>query len=176
MLTVQFTNPPEDIQSALASLSAIATPAFAVKTVATSLTDLIKLGFNDGEEPWGAPWAKPKYRPGQPLRDTGRLMNSIGFEMTGDEALVGTNVCYGMVHQFGAHIVAGKPSGNQVCGYKPKGAALLRWAVGGKWYSAKEVTIPARPFLPIRNSQVDLPVAWVEDILDALVAEFESIQ
>ncbi len=48
------------------------------------------------------PWKPVKNRDGQPLRDTGRLMNSITRKATGSEVRVGTNVVYAAVHHFGA--------------------------------------------------------------------------
>lgn len=38
----------------------------------------------------------------EPLRDTGRLQRSITSAVVGDKAIVGTNVIYAPVHQFGA--------------------------------------------------------------------------
>jgi phage gpG-like protein len=63
-------------------------------------------------------------------------------------------VIYGPVHQFGATIQA-------------KHAAYLRFVVGGKWVSKKEVTIPARPFLGIEDRQV----GKINQALDAWFTE-----
>ena len=48
---------------------------------------------------------------------------------------------------------------------------MLRFSAGGSIHSAKQVTIPARPFLPIRNGAVDLPDGWKGSILEALSGE-----
>ncbi len=61
-------------------------PAF--REIGSSLVDEIKLGFAEGRSPYGAPWKplspatqaanKGRRLGGQPLRDTGKLMGSIG--------------------------------------------------------------------------------------------------
>lgn len=80
----------------------------------------------------------------QPLLDTGRLRNSIAIRSGRDFAELtagGSNVRYAAIHQFGGR--AGR---------------------GGK------VSIPARPFLPIRGGRVDLPPAQMKRIAALLEA------
>ena len=60
----------------------------------------VRKNFAAGGRP--AAWAELKNRDGQPLRDTGRLQNSITSAVHGDTVLVGTNVVYAATHQFGA--------------------------------------------------------------------------
>lgn len=62
--------------------------------------DSIRTNFAAGGRP--TPWTPLKHRDGQPLRDTGRLMNSIGHQVDGDTVLIGTNLVYAAVHNFGA--------------------------------------------------------------------------
>lgn len=122
------------------------------------LANRIRLCFRLGQSPWGVPW-KPlnaTYRTGQPLRDTGRLQRSITSEVQGDAVLVGTNVRYGAVHQFGATIL-------------PKNAKFLAApAAGGGIRFLKMATIPSRPFMPIIAGQVQLPPAWAKSALQAM--------
>ncbi len=40
-------------------------------------------------------------RDGQTLQDTGRLMGSVSTDHDDRQAVVGTNVVYGAIHQFG---------------------------------------------------------------------------
>lgn len=47
-------------------------------------------------------WPPLKYRRGQPLRDTGRLMNSINAQVSGGRGLVSTAVRYAATHNYGA--------------------------------------------------------------------------
>jgi len=141
-------------------------------SAADSLVNDIGWTFRSGTDPWGSVWAPLKFRAGQPLNDTGRLKNSIDSEVTNDYAIVGTNVCYGIVHQYGATVTAGKPTGSNICGYQPKGAKLLHWETNGIHHFAKSVHIPARPFMPIHGGSVDLPDAWERSMIESIKAEF----
>ena len=62
------------------------------------------LRFERGESPEGVPW-KPSRRAlrqgGKTLVDTGRLRDSITRQATRDSVVVGTNVIYAAIHQFG---------------------------------------------------------------------------
>jgi phage gpG-like protein len=165
---IEATVHSEAIEKALENLdNAVAVEAILTQAGDT-LIDLIGLGFTDQQDPWGNAWKplSPWSRSGQPLRDTGRLMNSIASQIEGNKLTVGTNVCYGLVHQFGATVTAQKPTGNNICGYTPKGAPRLAWSAGGAIHYAKQVTIPARPFMPIREGGGDeLPARWEEEVM-----------
>jgi phage virion morphogenesis protein len=127
-------------------------------TIGRVLVNRIRLCFKLGIDPWGSPWAALKLRKGQPLRDTGRLNRSIAAQADDSGVTVGTNVSYAPTHQFGATIV-------------PKKAKRLVFpGPGGSLIFAKKVTVPARPFLPLRRSgaTVALPPAWSADVVRAL--------
>lgn len=94
--------------------------------------------FEQGEAPDGSKWPASQ-RGGQTLVDTARLKNSIGYEASPDLVVVGTSVEYAFTHQEGATI-------------KPKNAKHLKFKAGGRWVAAKEVTIPARPFIGISEA------------------------
>lgn len=79
---------------------------------------------------------KPSLRGGQTLVDQGHLRDSISIAFGSSFARIGTSLEYAAVHQFGAVI-------------KPKKAAYLRFCINGRWSRKKQVTIPARPFMPI---------------------------
>lgn len=116
-----------------------------LREIGSELRTLIHLGFDKQADPWGRPW-KPIKRPGQILRDTGRLLNSITYRIVGkDRVEVGTNVEYGVYHQF--FTIRKSKKG----GYK---------------------TMPARPFLPIRGRRdapfADLPPEWERSILSII--------
>ena len=84
--------------------------------------------------------AKGTYLSGKALqRRTGRLRGSItqDVKIEGNKVVgtIGTDVVYGRIHELGGVI-------------KPKKAKLLRFRIPGVgWRSAKEVIMPARPFL-----------------------------
>jgi phage gpG-like protein len=138
--------------------------------IGNTTAENIRIGFEDGTDPYGAPW-KPLAagsRSGQPLRDTGRLMNSITHVVEGKNAVrVGTDVVYALQHQYGFKVTAQKPTGGSArFGYSPKNSPVLAWFAGGKWHHGKEVTIPARPFFP--SATKGLPNDWTEQIMDVL--------
>lgn len=115
--------------------------------IGAELVENIRLGFTASEDPWGGPWKTLKKRQGQPLRDTGKLMNSITHRAQADSVVIGTADTAGkaLLHQFGSGKASGRGSG-----------------------------VPARPYLPIRNGQADIPEDWERSIIDILTEHLES--
>lgn len=144
-------------------------PAPIFDAVGADLEAQVQIGFVAGHDPYGTPWAQPKFRPGQPLRDTGRLMASITHNADDRGLEVGTNVCYAPIHQFGGTISA-QPgnAGSSSCGPR-KGAPFLVFKAGGQTVRAKSVTIPARPFLP--TAERGMPDTWWDMVRDRVAAE-----
>ena len=113
----------------------ISRPAPALRAVADLAEQTIQRNFTAGGRP--TKWAALKHRYGQPLRDTGRLMNSISAQPVGDRTvLVGTNVVYAAIHNF-----------------------------GGKAGRGRKVTIPQREFMVIPEDEIgdiqDLLQNWI---------------
>lgn len=135
---------PERIRAALQALGRV-------------LVTRIQLTFRQSTAPNGSRWAPLKLRQGQPLVDTGRLRASITSKAGDREVVVGTNVQYARVHQFGAVI-------------RPVRAKLLRFPNdAGGFAFARQVKVPARPFMPIGPAgQVDLPASWSAAALSAM--------
>lgn len=151
-MSVQITITDTNVGSYLAGLAAKADNPTAIwDAVGNDLAELVRLNFNDGTDPYGNAWAHPVFRDGQPLRDTGRLMNSITHQADASGVSVGTNVIYGATHQAGATITA-------------KNKPLLRFKTPKGWISKKSVTIPARPFLP--TAEQGLPYSWRMTIME----------
>lgn len=146
------------------------------RTITRRLVTRVQLNFKRSRDPWGGAWEPLKLRNGQPLRDTGRLFRSIPAASTSDDdsSTIGTNVRYGLTHQEGRTIKAqpGSPGSNFVG--QRKGSPFLRFKAGGRFFSLKEATIPARPFLPIRNGQADLPADWENTVLDAIQSHLQG--
>lgn len=118
----------------------------AMDAIGAEITENVRLGFTVSEDPWGARWAPLKRRQGQPLRDTGKLMNSINHRAQADSVVIGPadKAEKALLHQFGSRKASGRGSG-----------------------------VPARPYMPIRNGQVDLPEDWSRSIIDILTAHLE---
>lgn len=146
----------------------------ALDAFARVLRTRIQMGFRLSRDPWGGSWAplNPNLtRRGQPLLNTRRLYGSVGVRREANGILVGTNLrtpggghSLGAVHQFGATIT-------------PKNGKFLRWSPAGAkgFVFAEQVTIPARPFMPIRpNGAVDLPPAWAKSAIQAMARALEK--
>lgn len=155
-------------------------------SVGAGLKTLVDLGFKSGRDPWGQQWAPLKFRglrrsdnggklsrtgreqkaankagrPGQPLRDTGRLQRSITYKPEPDGVTVGTNLraksgaSIPAVHQFGAVILP------------KKGKFLTFPGPNGTMVFAKKSVIPRRAFLPLNESgAVVLPQSWASSVV-----------
>lgn len=82
------------------------------------------------------------------LYRSGALSRSIDYSATGEAAIIGSGLVYAGIHQTGGTI-------------KPKNAKRLVFRMGNKTIFAKQVKIPARPYLGISAENA-------EDILDAV--------
>ncbi|OSI25069.1 phage virion morphogenesis protein [Neisseria dumasiana] len=130
------------------SLNAIAQRASNTQPLMTQLARIMRNAVLDNFEAGGRPaWAPHKYpaaREGSGLlQASGRLRNSIAPSSTATEAVVGTNVKYAAIHNFG-----GKTSPHLI---KSKNGKALQF--GGRF--AKQVNhpgsnIPARPFMTLQ--------------------------
>lgn len=131
-------------------------------TIGRSVVTRVRLCFKLGVDPWGKPWAPLKMRQGQPLRDTGRLANSVTMRADNAGVTIGTNVQYARTHQFGATIT-------------PKKGKYLVFPGPGGLIFAKRSVVPRRSFLPIRDpgGVVDLPPAWSVGLVAALRRFFQ---
>ncbi len=125
----------------------------AMNSIGSAVASFTRMRFVRQQDPWGAPWKplQPSTIAGRrkgssvPLRDTGRLMNSINHALRGKTAVeVGTRVEYAPTHQYGAKKGA--------YGRTRRGAPIP-WG-----------NIPARAFLPLRRSGPDLPDSLTRQI------------
>lgn len=110
-------------------------------TLGDLLIDGTKMRFDVGAGPDGTPW-KPSLRAelegGQTLVDSERLRDTLRSAPGSDHVEVGSDLIYAAVHQMGATI-------------RPVNAAALRFSLPGGLgiVHAKEVIIPARPYLGV---------------------------
>lgn len=112
--------------------------------------------FNAEEDPQGNKW-KPSRRAreegGQTLSDTTMLRGSVEYATAGDKVMVGSNLPYALIHQKGGTI-------------KPKKGKYLKFkGLGGKDVFAREVTIPARPYLGVSDEDREEVKATIADFL-----------
>lgn len=180
MTAPSFTIENAAVVSALKKLSArIGNTSAPMREIGSSLVDLVRLTFTDSRDPYGNPW-RPLSESGllsrlrrhttgglrtkrgntkakvvkqisgnvQPLLDTGKLRNSMTFKSGNGFAEVAPSDFEGkaLLHQFGSRKQSGRGSG-----------------------------VPARPYLPIRGSQVDLPISWQVPILNIIQKHINKI-
>jgi len=108
-----------------------------MRRLAGTMRYAVAQNFKQGGRP---EWLALKYRSGIPLNDTGALRQSIDELSDNDTALVGTNMVYAAIHQFGG------------------------WAGRNR-----KVYIPARPFLQLTNEDKQDLMDDVQDYFVSLL-------
>ena len=108
-----------------------------MRRLAGTMRYAVAQNFKQGGRP---EWLALKYRSGIPLNDTGALRQSIDELSDNDTALVGTNMVYAAIHQFGG------------------------WAGRNR-----KAYIPARPFLQLTNEDKQDLMDDVQDYFAQLV-------
>ena len=116
--------------------------------------------FKQGKAPDGQKWKtsiRAAREGGRTLVKTAQLRNSIRTKADASGFAVGTNVKHAATHQFGE-------PGRTI---RAKNKKALRFQVGGRWISKKQVrvTIPARPFLGLSDEDMREIKETVEDFI-----------
>jgi len=127
-------------------------PRDALRQIGRDAVSRTLMAFRRSTDPWGHRWLplrpstirRRRGRSSRPLLDTGRLRSSFGYRVTGRRLVIGSDVKYAALHQFGG------------------GAAAVSDAI------RRRGRVPARPMLPIRGGQVDLPRDWQDMIREHL--------
>ena len=109
-----------------------------MRRLAGTMRYAVAQNFKQGGRP---EWLALKYRSGIPLNDTGAMRQSIDELSDNDTALVGTNMVYAAIHQFGG------------------------WAGRNR-----KVYIPARPFLQLTNQDKQDLLDDVQDYFASLIS------
>jgi phage virion morphogenesis protein len=161
-LTVQF-QPGRTLQ-ALRTLEAVTgRPAALLRAIGTGLLRNAQDRFEEARAPDGSAWAplqpfylEVKRGPGI-LRGAGMrggLQGSLTMDSDDRSVVVGSARVYAAAHQFGATI-------------RPRAAKVLlfRTARGRVWGAAKEVTIPARPYLGLSRQDEETILDVTETVL-----------
>lgn len=110
-----------------------------MQAIANRVRNDAMLNFRRGGV-WPETWSQSRAareRSGRTMMERGALRNSIHARATATEAIIGTDLIYAAIHQFGGII-------------RPRRGQYLRFRVaGGRWATVRSVRIPARPFLPV---------------------------
>lgn len=115
--------------------------------------------FHTSKGPDGRRWEtsiRAATEGGKTLVQTAQLRNSIRSKSDASGFAVGTNVKHAATHQFGDERTI-----------RARKAKALRFRVGGKWVSKKQVrvSIPARPFLGLSDDDLEEIKGTVEDFV-----------
>lgn len=108
-----------------------------MRRLSETMHTAVKLNFRYAGRP---KWLGLKYRNGKPLNDTGALRNSFSTFSDNDTALVGTNLVYAAIHNFGG--MAGR---------------------------GRKVRIPQREFLVLSNDDKQALMDDVQDYFANLI-------
>lgn len=140
------------------------------RNVAETALEQIATSFERERDPWDRPWDKSlraSLEGGQTLSDTGRLRRSFTYRATDRGFSVGTNVRYAATHQYGATI---RRKRAKYLRFRLPGGSRPRKGGRGRWVQVKEVTIPARPFVP----EPELSPRWERAFEEAAQSYLEA--
>jgi phage gpG-like protein len=124
------------------------------KACAEEARTQVSESFERGVDPYDNPWAPLTSSTGQPLRDTGRFMNSFTTTSERNFFTVATNFIGAAVHQYGATI---RPKGAGALFFEVEGGFRIAGARGKRlkkprafisWIMTQKVTIPRRQYIP----------------------------
>jgi phage virion morphogenesis protein len=134
-----------------------------LKVIGQAMLNSTRARFAAQVDPSGKPWAalNPGYAAGkngnlilQEAGMAGGLLGSITAQIGGGTLRIGTNKIYGAIHQFGGIIV-------------PRQYPALVFKINGRLHWARQVTIPARPFLGLSDAdRAEIPLL-IEDVIRA---------
>jgi len=161
MTRIEIKADDKHLQQALAALVRLGqdlTPVMAV--IGSYVENATKERFDTGVGPDGIPW-RPSRRAaatgGKTLVDRGHLRDSITYFAIADEVMIGSNVIYAAIHQFGGVI-------------KPKTAKKLKFRTpGGGFAVLDQVTMPARPMFGVNAKDETEISAIIEDFYQEAV-------
>jgi phage virion morphogenesis protein len=155
-----------DVRSALDRLAEGKLLQAALKVIGQELIKSTRRRFDAQVDPSGQRW-KPLnayYAAGKTGRLilqgaglAGGLLGSITAQVDGSTLRIGTNKVYGAIHQFGGTIV-------------PRTFPALVFKINGKLSFARQVTIPARPFLGISEADRQEIPKLIEDVVNAFAS------
>jgi len=118
------------------------------RNVAEAALEQIATSFEQERDPYDRPWQKSlraDLEGGQTLSDTGRLRRSFTYQANDRGFVVGTNVRYAAIHQYGGTI---RPKRAKYLRFRLAGGSSKRKSGRGGWVQTKQVSLPPRPFVP----------------------------
>ena len=129
-------------------------PEPALKDMALYMVRSVKRNFKAQGRP--TKWKqsqRAKRERGETLSDTGNLRGSISYMIAKSTAMVGTNVLYARIHQFGGTIQRPDCSPYIITDIGPIFMKKDgRYPAGTKFTKPHAITMPARPFLMFQRA------------------------
>ncbi|EEV6207870.1 phage virion morphogenesis protein [Escherichia coli] len=150
----------------------------AMRKIAGALLTETQINFMDEGRPSWLPSLAAEERDGQTLQDTGRLMSSVTTHYDHHQAVIGTNVIYAAIHQFGGEIK--HKERQQSIHWRQDKEGNLRMSERSRAHISQSYHVdaytsemPARPFLPLKSDGGLQPEAE-RAVLDTIVRHLES--
>lgn len=143
MGNVAFRLTKDDISPHLrAAYARVKNPQPVLHAMGTTFMSITQGTFNSvGASYRPIPWkAKIDGSPSN-LQKSTTLAKAFHLNVTTTLATVSNSTIYARIHQLGGVI-------------KPKTGKYLKFKIGDRWVSVKQVTMPARPFFPVLNGQL----------------------
>ncbi len=137
----------------------------AMRKIAGTLEQVVEANFEAEGRPRWEPSARAKNENGATLQKSGRLASSITTDYDASSVVIGSNVEYAAIHQFG-----GKTKAHTIRPVKAKALAFGGSVV--KSVNHPGSTIPARPFLPV-TADGNLQPEASEEVLDTLLRHLQ---
>lgn len=146
-----------------------------MREIAGVMRGAVEDNFRDQGRPEWKASERAKKQGGKTLQDTGRLAASIGKGTRSNktEAIVGTNVVYAAVHQFGGSVTI--PAHTRTLAFKEKGGFMSRRQAGRRKagairvafanYAARTFKMPERPFLSMTDADYTKVQAKIQEYL-----------
>lgn len=142
MAAISFTLTRNDISPALSRLARTAkNPTPVLRAMGTTFKSITEGNFNSvGSSYRPLPW--PAKRDGTPsnLIQHAVLSKSFYLDVSSTYARLSNPAIYAAIHQLGGVITAKKD--------------FLRFQIGARWVSLRQVRIPPRPYFPVLNGQL----------------------
>ncbi len=149
-----FTKTRDDISPEIGRLVKLAkNPTPVLRAMGTTFKAITEGNFNSvGASYRPRPWKNKRDGTPSILQKSTTLAKSFNLQVTSTSATLSNPTIYAAAHQFGVTI-------------RPKSGKALRFQSGGKWYTVKQVVIPARPFYPVLDGR--LTAAAEQKIINA---------
>ncbi len=160
---IEITVDDKEMKALFKRLSARASDMTPVmQIIGETIRSSVIKNFEVGGRPRWKPSAKPK---GKTLIDTSRLLGSINWKANKDSVLVGTNVVYAAIHQFGFNGTQTVRAHSRKVKTRDikEGRRITAKGIGFVRPYERIMNIPARPYLVVQDEDMAEIKAVIRD-------------